>query len=231
MKMNRLEWIIVILCGLGLAYVLTTQKPAPRAVSGPTPATSVVPSNPGAPQADTPPLEPATPVTPAVAEVENVLKNAAVEATFTNIGGGMKLVKILAGPYAGATEQVINNDAKSPIGALMRGSGNLETTAYTASNITPTSITYTATAGGVEITKVWTMVDGKPSDGWGYLWDLNVTLRNTGAEKLPVTYSLYSGVLGALHSIDRPTEIASSWYADGDADVITADKFDASSIL
>lgn len=230
MKMNRLEWIIVVLCGLGLAYVLTTQKPAPKAVSTPTPAATVIPAeapDPAAPKTETP-LEPTT---PAVAEVVTFLKNEAVETTFTNIGGGMKLVKILAGPYSGATQQVINNDAKSAIGALMRGSGNLETTVYTASNVSPTSITYTATANGVEITKVWTMVDGKPSDGWGYLWDLQVTLRNTGTEKLPVTYSLYSGVLGALHSIDRPTEIAANWYADGDADVITADKFDASSIL
>ncbi|MES2709118.1 MAG: membrane protein insertase YidC [Verrucomicrobiota bacterium] len=235
MKMNRLEWAIVILCGLGLGYSIITQKPAPRPA---VPAEQTAPAAPAAPAAAAPAAAPVTPAgpagpaaAPAVPAQENVLKNEAAITTFTNIGGGIKQVKILAGPYAGRTEQVLNDHATAPIGALTQNNGAAEKTVYQVSAVTGRSITFTANANGVETTKVWTMIDGNPLDGWGYLWDLKITLRNTGTQKLPHSYGLYAGVMGALHSNDRPTYTATDWYADGDVDVITADKFDAGNIL
>lgn len=240
MKMNRLEWAIVILCGLGLAYTITTQKPAPRPVPPPAQQTAAAnPAAPGNPAAT--PAAPGTPVEPAdgnkapaassVAAQETELKNDAAVTTFTNIGGGIKQVKILAGPYAGRTEQLLNDHSAAPIGALSQHGGPQETTAYQVSAVTGRSITYTATANGVEVTKVWTMVDGNPIDGWGYLWDLKVTLRNTGAQKLSGSYGLYAGVMGAIHSIELGKNIGADWYADGNADEVHADKFEASSIF
>ncbi|RYD36279.1 MAG: membrane protein insertase YidC [Verrucomicrobiaceae bacterium] len=168
---------------------------------------------------------------PAVPVQENVLKNEAAVTTFTSAGGGIKLVKILPGPYAGRTEQALNDHSSSPIGALTQNGGVRETTVYQVRAVTDRSITYTATANGVEITKEWSMTDGKPGDGWGYLWNLKVTLRNTGTQRLPGSYGLFAGVIGAVHSTELGRTIASDWYADGSADEIHADKFDASSFL
>ena len=94
--MNRFEWMMVLVCGLGLAWVLTHQ-PAP------------VPPPPAAPVSETAPVLPTTPgVAPAgvvetpaadssatATAVETILRNPAAEYTFTSLGGGIKEVKIL----------------------------------------------------------------------------------------------------------------------------------------
>ncbi len=227
---------MVLTCGLGLAWVITTQKPAP-APAGPAPVSQSAETATGAPTAASPSPDTSiaalpeveSPAVPSVEATETVLKNTAAEYTFTNRGGGIRSVKILTGPYAGRTEQLMNHRAGTPIGALLSAQGVPDTTLYSISSSTDRSITYTATTGGIEITKTWTMRDGEPTEGWGYVWDLRLSFRNTG-DTTPGNYYLYAGLLEKLHT----TEIqppSSNWYADESDGQLSASKFESSGFL
>src|SRR5690606_10832008 len=107
----------------------------------------------------------------------------------------------------------------------------IDRSSWTLQEATDRSVTYTTTRDGVGIVKKWTLSDGADSDGWGYLWKLDVTFRNAGTESLAADdFYLHSGALGPLHSNDwiRP---AATWFADGDAEKREATKFDGSKFL
>jgi YidC/Oxa1 family membrane protein insertase len=234
MKMNRFEWMMVLLCGVGLAFVLTRPQPAPAPAPVPAPTAPVVEATgtPAAPSnatstAAAPGVESPE---PKVEAKETVISNPAAEYTFTNIGGGIKSVKILAGPYAGRTEQLLNQHATSPIGSLLTNRGDYDRTAYRIAASTPRSITYTATVSGIEITKAWTMHEGNPTDGFGFIWDLNLSFKNTGST-VPGDYFLYAGLMEKLHANEPPGSPASNWYAERSADQLPSTKFDASNGL
>lgn len=229
MKMNRTEWIVVILCVLALPFAMTfTRTPAPPQPSQPA-AAAETPSTPAAAPA-TPEAAPAPAEQPAVPVQETVLENAAARYTFTSAGGGIKEVTILAGPFAGRTEQVLNRHAPAAIGALSRAPGDLDTTVYQIKEQTDRSITYTGVSNGLEITKTWTMAEGDAQAGWGYVWKLNVTFKNARQEKVLGDYFLYAGALGPLHANDwLPPAV--SWYADGDAEEHAVSRFDRSTFL
>ena len=234
MNMNRFEWMMVLLCGLGLAYVLTTAKPTPA----PAPAVSPVSQtgtpggleSPVAPVAAPPEVSPeAAAATPAVPAEETIFRNAAAEYTFTNLGGGIQSVKILPGKYAGRTAQVLNQNGKAPIGALLNNQGTADLAAYRIDSRSESAITYRATVNGIEITKAWTMREGEPSDGPGYLWNLQLSFKNT-TSTVGGDYFLHAGLLEKLHQSDILMP-AASWYADGTDGTVDALKFDASSFL
>ncbi len=231
MNMNRFEWIMVLVCGLGLAGVIATQKPVPPppptpvSASSETALPSAAPSDPAAPS---PPASPSTPDLAVPAE-ETILGNPAAEYTFTSRGGGIRTVKILAGRYAGRTEQILNQRAPAPIGALLNAQGTYDLTLYRVASSSDRAITYTATVNGIEITKAWSMREGEPTDGWGYIWDLQLSFKNTSTA-VPADYSLYAGLLEKLHASEVPGP-SSNWYASRSDGQLTADKFDASSFL
>lgn len=234
MKMNRFEWMMVLMCGLGLAFVMTRPQPDPLpappapAAGAAAAAGAAVPALPDkSPGAEATPAEA---VPPAVDPQVTIIRNEAAEFTFTNIGGGIKSVKILAGPYAGRTEQVLNQRASSPIGALLTSRGEYDRTAYRLVASTGRSLTYAATVGGIEITKAWTMHEGKPTDGFGFIWDLNLSFKNTSTT-VPGDYFLYAGLMEKLHANEAPGSPASNWYADRSADHMDSSKFDASNGL
>jgi len=234
MKMNRTEWIVVLLCAVALGWVLTRQpehKPDDKPTAGET--------NPGDPAK---PADPATPVTPPPETVKEELitiRNEAAEYTFTNIGGGLQQVKILEGKYAGKTEQLINYQEnygqREAIGALSTGPGQIEKLGYITEK-TERGINFTATdpATGLRIIKKWELAPvpegGKDADGHGYLWNLTVTVSNPGATQQKGRYFLYSGLLGRLHDNDW-LQPALTWYADDDAEEMDWTKFDESSFL
>ncbi len=236
MKMNRTEWIIVILCAGVLGWMFTRPPaPKPDAKSGDKPAaaqtTPADPSNPAGTPAVTPPPEP-------VKEETVVIKNDAAEYTFTNIGGGLQQVKILSGQYAGKTEQTLNAQEnygqRDAIGALSTGAGSIEKLAYTIESQSARAITFTNTTNGLKISKKWELVeqpeDKKATDGYGYLWSLSVTFTNTGDVQQDGQYYLYSGLLGRLHGNDW-IQPSLTWYADDSAEEMDWSKFDDSSFL
>lgn len=233
MKLNRTEWIVVILCAATLAWLIT--RPRPKQETKPdtkATAAATTPAKPGDPAA---PAAPATPPAEAVKPEFKVLKNEAAEYTFTNIGGGLQTIKILKGKYAGETEQILNGQGtRGAIGALSRATGDLEIQPYTVEAETARSITYTTTVNGLKITKEWKLSDvkegDKDEDGWGFLWNLTVTFSNTGEAQQAGQYYLYSGLLGRLHANDN-IQPAATWYADGDAIEFDWTKFDRSTFL
>ena len=234
MNMNRFEWMMVLVCGLGLAWVITRQ-PAPVPASIPSTSQAVVipaPGSPATPPSSTTPAaeDPvATPAGEIVKAEETILGNPAAEYTFTNIGGGIKQVKILTGKYAGRTEQIMNLGGNAPIGGLLSSQGAYDLAAYSIASRSNRAITYTATVNGVEITKAWTMREGEPTEGWGFIWNLNLSFKNT-ATTTGGDYYLHAGLLGKLHSSEMLPP-ATHWYADGSATQSDAHKMDASSGL
>ena len=222
---------MVLICGTALAWVVVTQKPAPAPAPAPAPTVqTTAASGPGAAAPATPATESAAPaVLPEVAAEEVNFRNAAAEYTFTNLGGGIRSVKILAGPYAGRTEQVLNHYANAPIGALVASQGSYDLTPYRIASSSDRAITYTATVNGIEITKAWTMHEGEPSQGWGFIWNLSLSFKNTGSA-VPGDYFLHAGMLEKLHSTDILMP-ASNWYADGSDGQADANKFEASGFL
>ncbi len=236
MKMNRTEWIIVILCAGVLGWMFTRPPaPKPDAKPGDKPAaaqtTPADPSNPAGTPSVTPPPEP-------VKEETVVIKNDAAEYTFTNIGGGLQQVKILSGQYAGKTEQTLNAQEnygqRDAIGALSTGAGSIEKLAYTIESQSARAITFTNTTNGLKISKKWELAeqpeDKKATDGYGYLWSLSVTFTNTGDVQQDGQYYLYSGLLGWLHGNDL-IQPSLTWYADGSAEEMDWSKFDDSSFF
>ena len=164
-----------------------------------------------------------------------VIKNEAGEFTFTNIGGGIQRLTLLPAQYSGDTAQQLNAQrTQGPIGGLSATPGEIEKLAYTVKEKTDRSITYTAESKGLKITKEWSLfpvpADTKATDGFGYLWDLKVTIQNAGTEKATGTYYLYAGLLGKLHSNDW-IQPAATWYADGDAIELNEGEFDSSRFL
>ncbi len=218
MKLNRTEWIVVILCSLGLSYTLFTQKPPVKPVEKKEVPT-VVAGTPGAGDAAVKPVAPTPGPAAVAAETFDVAGEAAVY-TFSSLGGGIKQVRILKGPYAGETEQVLN-DHESPavIGALGNEPGKFEDLVYTVQAKSDRAVTFTGERDGVRITKEWVLSDKGPAlEGWGYLWNLKVTLTNAGGgAKTPVPYAVFSGMLGKLHDNDWIMP-AATWYADDNAE-------------
>ena len=220
---------MVLVCGLGLAWVFTHQPPAPVPAS-PAPVSETATALPGTAQAaPTTGVENPVPTAPAATAQETILRNPAAEYTFTSLGGGIKEVKILAGPFAGRTEQIMNQGASAPIGALLSNQGTYDLTPYRIVSSSDRSITYAAIVNGVEITKTWTMREGDPTQGWGYIWNLNLSFKNTGTTT-GGDYFLHAGLLGKLHASEMLPP-ASHWYTDGSATQSDAHKMDASNGL
>jgi YidC/Oxa1 family membrane protein insertase len=231
MKMNRTEWTVVILCAAAMGYFLTRPSPpAPKKEDKPATAEAAAQAQPGGAPPAANPGAPAVPPPPVVEEKEIIITsgdgegNKAAEYTFTNIGGGLKQVKILSGQFAGKTEQLLNytydHGKLRPIGALSTAPGSVESLAYTVEAQTEKAITFSATNNGLKITKKWELAavpeDSKFTEGYGYLWNFSVTITNTADAAQAGQYYLYSGLIGQLHSNDWIFPSA-TWYADGDA--------------
>src|SRR5436190_21015602 len=244
MKMNRTEWLVVLLCGGALIWMMTRPKPEGEKQTDTAevkPADSSKPGEPAKPGDAPKPGEPAPTPAPApeVKEETFVVKNEAAEYTFTNLGGGMREIKLLPAQYAGKTTQILNSkDDDGPlvaIGTLSDGSGSFEKLAYTKESQTDRSISFTATTPeGLKITKKWelepTPKDKKETDGYGYLWNLTVNLTNTGDKPPEGRQFLYSGMVGRLHTNDW-IQPSATWYANGDANEMDASAFDRSTVL
>ncbi len=236
MKMNRTEWIVVILCAAALGWVLTRQpahKPDEKPAAAETkPGDPAKPTDPAAPVPPVPAPEP-------VKEELITITNGAAEYTFTSIGGGLQQVKILSGQFAGKTEQLLNSQEnygqREAIGALSTGPGQIEKLGYTHER-TERGITFTGNdpVTGLRIIKKWELAEvpegGKDTDGHGYLWNLSVTVSNSASTQQKGRYFLYTGLLGRLHDNDW-IQPALTWYADDDAEELKWSDFDSSGFL
>lgn len=242
---DRTGWLLAGICLIGIvvsAYMQSKNAPPPN----PAPVGPAIgqqgnnggPANP-APgqqaQAGNPnpnggnPQEPAP--EPQAEEQVFLVESGASQFEFTNLGGGIKTVHLNPKKFAGAEEEVLNRFASAPIGALSRGVDNVETQAYalvSAEGAIP--VIYEAkTPEGLRVRKTWTPSDNPKTQG--YLWDLQVQLKNEGAA--PFTSDglyLYAGVGGPVQESDwiKP---AFAWNADGDADYVDVNWFGGNKLL
>ncbi len=216
MKMNRTEWLMVILCGVAM-IVLTMRQPQPVPAKS-LPPTSTDPATPTAGSPATP--APSDPATLSAIPEQTVIKTSPRAAfTFTSRGGGISEIQLLSGRYAGKKEQLLNNNQRQgAIGALSREPGDIEQLEYKIDEQTDTSITYSAETSGRKIIKKWTLDDSSTNpDANGYQWKLQLTITNNGTEKHIGDYYLYSGIIGQIHKNDHSVMPSATWYADGDA--------------
>lgn len=218
MKMNRTEWIGVILCLLAFGYftMQSANQPPPK------PATP--PADPAATATGTPPADgaanpaaPGTPAAPAVPAVESapektwVLKNKGASYTFSSKGGGIKEAVIHGIPaddkgFAGLTEQRLNVRARGAIGAISRGPDILESVEYKPAaepKDGDKTVTFVGEKDGIRVTKTWTMDESAEEYPRPYLWNLKVTLENLGTSAHESdSYYVYAGAATPLHSND-----------------------------
>ncbi len=241
-KLDKTDFIVLLLLAGGLWAFWPRGGTPPPPEAPPTAATEPGKKDDAAtPKVEGPTVGPQTPgaATPSVPAVLTVLSNAAGAFEFTNIGGGIRKATVQAAPFAGKTEQELNARINvGAIGGLAVGAGEMDSLPYTIKEQTPKSITFESTAmTGLVITKKWTMVEGegkdkdRPERGSGYLWDLKVTIKNTGTAKFSEDdFFLYTGAAGQLHAIDGRYVLA-GYLADGKATEIPASDFDASRFL
>lgn len=184
--------------------------------------------------AEAAPTPPTPPTPPSKPPVTTEFKNDAATYTFSNQGGGIKSILLHAARYAGRTEHILNHNAEASIGSLSRVAGNLDTSIWDIKEQTADSITYSkTTADGLTILKKWTVEKSETSStkGPGYLWNLNVTLKNTSSEKYVAdNFYLYTGYSKQLHNADAPFVTAVTLGDGKDNEIMTSD-FDESKFL
>lgn len=237
-KFDKID-ILVLLVTVGLLAFFFTRPtppapPAKPAVPEQTTASTTDATKPEAAKTpDGKPVEGAKPATPAAAAETFELSNPVAKFTFTTKGGGIQNATVLAAPYAGKTEQLLNGTGQGAIGSLSRVDGELDESIWTKKDQTETSVTFeTTTKDGLLITKKWTMSNapGASQEGPGYIWDLAVKIKNTGTEKFAAdNFFLYAGGATQLQANDM--YVSTGAYADGKSHEVKSGEFDSSKFL
>lgn len=215
--MDRTSWIVVILCTLGLVGWFGWYSNLPRSAPPRPVVEAAVASEKPAAAAEGATAEEA-PATPAEAPEQRVMvEKDGLKVEFTSRGGGIKSLTIPAHEdFSGYQPMVLNEYGRGPVGALSRGLGDVEEASYELkSGAGELPVVFERrTPAGVVIRKSWTPVDHPASRA--FLWKLDVTFTNAGAEKAVDAYSLYTG---AVHPLRRNDQIpaGSVWNADGEA--------------
>ena len=234
-KFDKLDLIVILLTGLALWYFMGPgRSTAPTNATPPAAPVAASPTE-AAPKVEGPTAT--TPEAPAPASkpeaVLTEMSNGIVSYVFTNLGGGVKSAVIQPAPFAGKTPQELNLQSEGAIGGLARVDGELDTAVWTLGEKTDRTITYTLTTkDGVLITKKWSMVDGaKPEHGPGYLWNLQIKLKNTGTEKfIADNFFLYAGTSKQLHNNDA-LYVSAVYSGDGEKTEIKSGDFTESKFL
>ena len=227
--MDRKGWIIVTLCvilmGVNWHYMQENQKAAQaeaakkqqeqeakKAVEAAAKPAETAP-------AITTPGTPPAPAVPTAPEETHSLKTGSVTFELTSKGGG-----IARAVLAGTDQVTLNKNALEPIGALRREAAGLDATAYKLTAKSDKSATFVGTtAEGVEVTKTFTLTEGKESDE--HLIDLTIMLKNTGtAQHRSEEYYLYAGASTALKHDEARYE-GFFWNDAGVADFHQSDYF------
>jgi YidC/Oxa1 family membrane protein insertase len=136
---------------------------------------------------------------------------------------------VLPAPFAGNTEQQLNSQGEGPVGALAKGQGEIDRAAWRVKEKSDRKVVFETDRDGLLITKTWTMAEGEaPQKGPGYLWNLDITLKNTASEKYASDeYYLYTGATTQLRSNDSPY-VSAGYFANGKAHEIHAGDFEES---
>lgn len=233
--MDRKAWIIVTLCGLGMAvnyWFMTKNQQALAAEraqqeANKPAAAQVQPATPGVPTAGTdgaatttPTMNAASPdavaaATAGLPEEKHSLTVGSVTYHFTSKGAGLASADLAAGDKI--TLNQAGRKTLEPIGALRREATGLDTVSYKVIEKNDKGITFDGvSADGITIRKAYRVTEGEKSDE--HLLALAVTLTNTGtAPHKSEEYYLYTGAASSI-SPDEVLKPSFFWNDAGDAD-------------
>ncbi|MEN3940358.1 YidC/Oxa1 family insertase periplasmic-domain containing protein [Prosthecobacter sp. SYSU 5D2] len=233
--MDRKAWIVITLCGLGMAanywFLMKNQEAlaAQRALeeANKPKNTEVQPATPGVATAGTdgsaittPTMTPGQPdaITAATAglpEEKHSIVSGSVTYHFTTKGAGVATAELAAGDRITLNET--GRKTLEPVGALRREATGLDLVAYKIVSKSDQGIIFEGvTADGITVRKAYQLTEGDKSDE--HLLALTLTLTNTGT--LPhksEEYYLYTGAASSL-SPDEVLKPSFFWNDGGDAD-------------
>ena len=229
--MDRKAWIVITLCGLGMAvnYWFMTKNQqaiaAQRALeeANKPKVTQVEPATPGVATSTTdgaaittPTLTAAKPdavaaATASLPEEKHSITVGSVTYHFTSRGAGVAKAELAAGDKITLNEA--GRKTLEPVGALRRAATGLDTVLYKVIEKSEEGITFEGlSAEGIRIRKAYRITDGEKSDE--HLLGLTVTLTNTGT--VPHASEEYYLYAGAAMSIS-PDEILKPSFFWNDA--------------
>lgn len=223
--MDRKAWIVITLCGLGMAanfwFASKNQEAiaAQRALeeaNKPKVAEVQPAANAAVPSLDAAKPEAAAtaPTAAAVPEETHTITSGSVTYHFTSKGAGVTNAVLAAGDMITLNE--VSGKKLEPIGALRREAAGLDTVSYKVVEKSDKGISFEGvSAEGITIRKVYQITEGAKSDE--HLLRLTITLTNTGtAPHKSEEYYLYTGAAASI----SPNEILKPsffWNNNGDA--------------
>lgn len=232
--MDRKAWIVVTLCGIGMAvnywFILKNHeaqaaqqaleeanKPKNAEVQPATPGVTTASTDGAA--TTTPTLNAAKPDTIAAAtanlpEEKYSLTNGSVTYHFSTKGGGLSEAILAAGDKI--TLNSVEKKTLEPIGAIRREATGIDVVAYKIVEKSEQGVTFEGVnADGITIRKAFSLSSGEKSDE--HLLSLTITLTNTGTvPHKSEEYYLYAGAAAS----SNPNEVlkpAFFWNNEGDA--------------
>lgn len=233
--MDRKAWIVITLCGLGMAvnYYFATKNQealaAQRALAEANKPQSaeVQPATPGVATAatdgtatTTPTLTAAQPdaLTAATAnlpEEKHSIVSGSVTYHFTTKGAGVATAELAAGDKI--TLNQTGRKTLEPVGALRREATGLDLVAYKIVSKSDKDVVFEGVSPeGITIRKAYRLTEGEKSDE--HLLALTVTLTNTGtAPHKSEEYYLYTGAASSI-SPDEVLKPSFFWNDGGDAE-------------
>jgi YidC/Oxa1 family membrane protein insertase len=239
--MDRTAWIVVTLATIGLiasiaweqrqaaearvkflqqqAVLAAQATPTPQATEPPGPQTSS-----GLPAQSSTDLKQRE----EQPEQDETLKSDVAELSFSNNKGGLVTVGLLNHSAEQGQLVQLNTDHTQAIGAITQNPNNWQDSGYALST-DPAAGTATlkkAPAGGLEITKVYTLAKeaGLKDD---YQIKLLITFKNGGAATFDTPgFFVSTGAAEPIHKTDRIYATQFDWYRDGKFNSIAVNYFD-----
>ncbi len=218
--MDRKAWIVVFLCGLGMAanfwFATKNQQAAAaaRLVQEQTAAAKPAAAAP-APAALNAAAPGVTPAPASLPEETHVLQRGSVTYHFTSLGAGIARAVLAAGDQI--TLNTAGKRTLEPVGALRREATGLDTVAYRIVAKSDQGVSFEGrTADGITVRKDYAFSEGAQADD--HLLALKVTLTNAGSvPHKSEEYYLYAGAAASI-SPDEPLKPSVFWNDAGDAD-------------
>src|SRR5260221_8227510 len=170
------------------------------------------------PKVETPAAPPgrAEPAKPAAAEKRETLSGPSVEATFTNLGGGIAREVLLKHNADLGRNVVLNEFGTIPIGAISELAGEAAHEPFTASVDEPNgAITFERTdARQLQTTKRFA-IPKSTDPAEDYVIPLDVTFTNRGAQTITIpSWFVHTGPAAPVHQRDLPYYTGFKW-SDG----------------
>jgi YidC/Oxa1 family membrane protein insertase len=161
-------------------------------------------------------------------EHDETLKSDVAELNFSNNKGGLVTVDLLKHSAEEGHFVQLNSDRTAAIGAITQNPNNWQDAGYALST-DPEAGTATlkrTTAGGLEITKVYTLAKqaGLKDD---YQVNLAITFKNSGTAAFDTPgFFVNAGAAEPIHRSDRIYATQFDWYRDGKFNSIAVNYFD-----